>query len=430
MQRTLTLRCALCAAAAALLASPAVAQQRSLQRQIAYAEQQAYGSDSQAYAEEASYDIDDSSIQPAQFSVQGGGGLGLGANLFDGGCGGQFYFGGEYLYVRANYSQAISYLTQDLTDPAQPRLVFNQFDFNYDDCYRFYGGYRLCDCGGDIRFTYTKLASDAAFQSPTVPGDQSLRFFSPLEVVADLPGTSLNGRASVELQTYDIEFGKTIPLGCPLGCCDSGCCDDGCCDDGCCDSGCCDSSCCDSGCCGDGCGCGCCCPAWDISWRAGVRIADLDSNFLYDNTIPGSAPLEQTSVIQQTFEGAGVRWGMTGRRYFGKRGIGSVYVKGDLSLLLGDNTIIAQSQVGNAFARHEISCTHIIPVTEIEVGGTVSITNNISVSGGYFFAAWHDLGNRVEYPFSTQPTGVQLESYDDANILGWDGFFVRGEVAF
>ncbi len=79
---------------------------------------------------------------------------------------------------------------------------------------------------------------------------------------------------------------------------------------------------------------------------------------------------------------------------------------------------------GSAF--HRSTCEHIVPVTEIELGGTVHIGCNANISAGYFWSAWHDLGMRETYDFAQ----FQLSHYDDANILGWDGLFVRGEVAF
>ena len=68
----------------------------------------------------------------------------------------------------------------------------------------------------------------------------------------------------------------------------------------------------------------------------------------------------------------------------------------------------------------------IIPVTEIELGGSAHLGSRATVSAGYFWAAWHDLGMRDEYGF----TQFQLSHYDDANILGFDGFFARAEVTF
>jgi hypothetical protein len=71
----------------------------------------------------------------------------------------------------------------------------------------------------------------------------------------------------------------------------------------------------------------------------------------------------------------------------------------------------------------------VIPVTEIEAGGSLDLSNNIRLSTGYFIAAWHDLGMRDEYNFTNIPQ-LQLLNYDDANILGFDGFFARVDVAF
>jgi hypothetical protein len=42
------------------------------------------------------------------------------------------------------------------------------------------------------------------------------------------------------------------------------------------------------------------------------------------------------------------------------------------------------------------------------------------------FSAWHDLGFRDEFNFPT----LMETRYDDGNILGFDGFFARLEVAF
>ena len=327
---------------------------------------------------------------------------GLDLGLATSGCTGQFYVGGEYLYVRPTFSQAISFVTQDITDPANPVITYNNFDFDHSANYRVYGGYRICECGCDIRFAYSNLTGDSSFLTPTVDATGGLTFFSPLEVFADTDGTFIEGSASVDMDVYDLDFAKTIPLGSPLGCC---------------------SDCCDP--------CGCWCPAWDITWHGGVRAIDYDSAFVYDDfRTVASGVDDQTSVARTSFSGAGLRTGMTGRRYFGKSGFASVFLRGDISLLLGDLDIVAESLDGNRFSTHRFSNTQIIPVTEIEAGGTVMLTCNLTVSAGYMLAAYHDLGYRVEYPFDTTPTGAQLDNFDDANILGWDGFFLRAEATF
>src|SRR5690606_42018899 len=107
----------------------------------------------------------------------------------------------------------------------------------------------------------------------------------------------------------------------------------------------------------------------------------------------------------------------------------SPYMKGGISLLVGDyESNQRQTTVGsappNVTVAHSISSTRLIPVTEIEAGGTVYLTSNCTLSAGYLFSAWHDLGFQTEYDFGLPVT------YDDANIMAFDGYFIRGEIAF
>jgi hypothetical protein len=68
----------------------------------------------------------------------------------------------------------------------------------------------------------------------------------------------------------------------------------------------------------------------------------------------------------------------------------------------------------------------IIPVTDLEAGLTGQVSCNCSVSAGYLLSAWHDLGFRDE-----ADVGTELAAhYDDANILGFDGFFARLEFGY
>jgi hypothetical protein len=69
------------------------------------------------------------------------------------------------------------------------------------------------------------------------------------------------------------------------------------------------------------------------------------------------------------------------------------------------------------------SLTRVVPVSEMEVGGTCRLGRHTVVSAGYLFHVWYDLG-------ITQGIGGNLPSSDTANILSFDGLFVRGEWAF
>ncbi len=314
---------------------------------------------------------------------------------------GQFFFGATYIYARADFSEALAYVEQDAVAGGD---TFHMYDFDYNSSYSFDGGYRLCDCGGEIRFNFTRLRSEADFTAINSNGS-NIGLFSPYEIDAPGTGQQIQGDVDVDLRSYDLGFAKTIPLGSPLGSCDCG---DTCGAD-----------------CGSGCGSGWC-PAWDIKWSAGLRFAEVEwarGTVAFDT----GGQFIDTTVTRMDFEGTGARVGLEGRRYIGRRGRFSVYAKGDISLLVGRVNIetLTTGTAGPAgFTR--ASFKNIIPVTEIEVGGSVHIRDHITLTAGYFLSAWHDLGMRDEYDFSQ----FQLGHYDDANILGFDGYFTRAEIAF
>jgi hypothetical protein len=216
----------------------------------------------------------------------------------------------------------------------------------------------------------------------------------------------IEGDAEVDLRSYDLAFSKTIPLGCLMD--GASACGD----------------CCDDGSCG---GCGWC-PAWDITWSGGVRFADVGwSNQIreLDPNVTGF-PVNSTATTSLDFDGFGGRIGIMGRRYIGKRGLLSVYGKGDLSVLFGDvdlQTLINDAG-GTAFMRTSNEIT--VPVTEVELGASAHLGQHGTLSAGYFWSAWHDLGMSPTYSF----TNFQVSHFDDANILGFNGFFARAEVAF
>ncbi len=330
---------------------------------------------------------------------------------------GQFFLVGEYIYARASLSEALAYVVQDPTQPLDGLQVI-EYDFDYKSSYRFSGGYRFCDCGGEIVFGYARYRGEADFTVQDNSASQSVTIWSPYEVNAPGDDGYLTGEADIDVRSYDLGFSKTIPLGSPLGCCGS-----------CCDT-CCDT-CCDDTCCGGW------CPAWDITWSVGVRFAE--AGWSRGNTSFESDFQDQvaTANTRLDFEGTGARVGLLGRRYFGCRGLISAYAKGDISLLVGDLDIQATTindpdgSSPLAVTSHRNSGRRIIPVTEIEAGLTAHLGRHVHLSSGYFLSAWHDLGFRDEYNFGGPGGGgFQLLNYDDANILGFDGFFARAELTY
>jgi Legionella pneumophila major outer membrane protein precursor len=329
----------------------------------------------------------------------------------------RWYFTADYLYVRANFSQAVAYLIHDDSDAPNFVDQFHQLNFQHDSSYRFGAGYRLGCCDEEVRFLFTRMnsyADDEAPEGAVVPYEISVP-----------PGGQTLIHADVDTKSWDLEYAKTIPLGGTCGGCECG-----------------DTCGCGGGYCSDPCGggsCGpCCsscgCPAWDITWSGGIRFADVDWARSYRSFNVDADP-ERDARVRMNFEGGGPRFGLTGRRYFGECGWFSVFLKGDISLLLGKLNLEANRLVfgqtsdvpPNDFTQ-TINCRHIIPVTEIEAGLTAQITCSSTLSAGYLFSAWHDLGFRDEFNFANI---TFLETgYDDANILGFDGLFVRYEWTY
>lgn len=319
-----------------------------------------------------------------------------------GGCcgNGQMFVFADYLLVQSNFSESTAFIRQDL---GAGNDYFVPFDFDYDSSYRVGGGWRNCGCGDAIRFMYTRLASDA--ETTAFPGD-----IVPFS--ADPPP---DGRtditADVTARLYDLECVKIIPLG---GQCGGGC--------------------------GDACGCGdCCgksCPAWDISWSGGIRWGDIGWNRRYqafDDT-----NFEVTDArTGMVFHGGGLRTGLEGRRYFFCDGWLSIYGKGNISLLLGDvhmNTS-RESDSGATFVSQTFVNREIIPVTELEAGLTAQVSCHCAFTAGYLFTGFHDLGFRNAIDVCDCDDGATVSPllathHDDANILGFNGLFIRAEYGF
>jgi hypothetical protein len=280
-------------------------------------------------------------------------------------------------------------------DTSQQNLVVrevNQLDFDYDSSFRIGGGYRRCGCGDELRVLYTRLSSSADDEFPV-----STDTFVPYEPGMPPGGTNVVD-AEVDANSFDIECAKTIPLGGECACeCDP-------------------------------CGCPPRCPAWDITWSGGVRIADVGWERGY-TALDANGDVFGDAQVEMGFQGAGGKVGLEGRRYFGRNGWFSVFLKGDISLLLGDLDLDSIRTANNGtVTTQSTDVTNLIPVTEIELGATGQVTCHSKLSAGYMLSAWHDLGFRDEFGLEAQPAFPL--TYDDANILGFDGFFARFEWGF
>jgi hypothetical protein len=159
-----------------------------------------------------------------------------------------------------------------------------------------------------------------------------------------------------------------------------------------------------------------------------VRFADVNWYRNY-NGLDEDLETARNATSTLNFAGGGPRVGLEGRRYFGKKRFCSAYLKGDISVLLGQmNQQIQRIDQNDIVTTQTAQGRRIIPVTEIEAGMSAYLTSSSFVSAGYLFSAWHDLGFRDQFDFSS--VTLLEDQYDDANILGFDGLFVRLEVGY
>jgi len=121
--------------------------------------------------------------------------------------------------------------------------------------------------------------------------------------------------------------------------------------------------------------------------------------------------------------GPGPRVGIQGRRYFGQQARWSLFARGNLSLLIGHYELVSRTLEFDIddFDTSLLVRKRTVPVTEIELGASVNIRGRTTISAGYLFHSWHDIGI---------PQQVAGKPLDDANILSFDGLFMRGELSY
>src|SRR5207302_7906455 len=77
---------------------------------------------------------------------------------------GCFEFGGEYLLMAPHQSNPEAFTrvitTRTADGVALQRSENVPFDFNLDSSFRAFLGYKTCECGDEVRFTYTHYMSD------------------------------------------------------------------------------------------------------------------------------------------------------------------------------------------------------------------------------------------------------------------------------
>ena len=294
-------------------------------------------------------------------------------------CGGAdsgFYAGAEFLLLRARFSQAYAFaqVAQAVAPPFVRNVNAVSLPFDYDPSFRVFVGYAMGDNAGDFRFTYWHFRTDAdkAEQAGTLAGFSEF-FVDPLGQTGQLA----TAHVSVEMNIYDLDF--EIPI---LA-----------------------RSC------------------WAITGSIGVRIADIDQK--YSDTIQQvvGGPVS-TGSFTASFVGAGPRLGLEARRYFGDAGRFSLFAKTHGSLLVGEYDFTAGAVLPGFAANQSTHLTRTIPVAEMELGASWRPWRPLTLSAGWLFQAWFDLGAS-----GGQFGGIYVP-VDTANIMSFDGLVLRAELSF
>ena len=301
------------------------------------------------------------------------------------GCGGcaadaGFYAGAEFLLLRTHFSQAYAFaqVAQTQTPPIVRNVNAVVLPFDYDPSFRVFVGYSMGDNAGDFRFTYWHFRTDAN-KGEQVGSQAGVSEFvvDPLGAMAQT-GDFITAHASVETNVYDLDFQLPILAG---NC------------------------------------------RWAITGSIGVRIADIDQKYSDPITTATGAAVT-TGFFTASFVGAGPRLGLEARRYFGEAGRLSIFAKTSGSLLVGEYDFTAGAALPIFAANQSTHLTRTIPVAEMELGASWRPWRPLTLSAGWLFQAWFDLGAS-----GGQFGGIYVP-VDTANIMSFDGLVLRAELAF
>ncbi|MBI3469019.1 MAG: hypothetical protein HY000_38945 [Planctomycetes bacterium] len=296
---------------------------------------------------------------------------------------GGFYGGAEFLLLRPHFSEAIAFAR--VTDSIVGSTFVRQtrgidLEFDYEGSPRAFVGYRLGDRAGEFQFSYWHFQGDtSAGESIQMAG---VTLVDPFGNEADDLADEIRTHARVETNVYDLHFAKSA-----LG------------ED----------------------------SRWALKWLAGVRIADV--NQFYNATIRSdSGTLLSIGEFSADFLGAGPRLGVEALRKFGQEGRFELFAKGSGALLVGEYDVHAGSTIPASIppieGTQKSSLTRTVPVAEIELGASWRVCQPLTISTGWLFQGWFDLGA------SGGRFGDLFLGADDSNIMSFDGLFLRAELAF
>jgi hypothetical protein len=112
----------------------------------------------------------------------------------------------------------------------------------------------------------------------------------------------------------------------------------------------------------------------------------------------------------------------------------SLFAKGGAALLVGSYSVSSGASFTGFTGGQEAERTITVPVLETELGAKWRPSDRFTLSAGWLFQAWIDLGVSGGTFYGTQiplaPAPNAFGGADDANIMSFDGLFVRAQYDF
>ncbi len=303
-----------------------------------------------------------------------------------------WFAGADFLYARPHFSEATAF-ARGTQSASGMQITAQDLEFAYSPSFRVFAGYRFDGTGTELQLTYTRLTahteSDAGNFSPGHFAVDPFGNIAGVAVVVDpnsaLFGTPLVGgdhiqaTADVDVNVFDLDLIKPFVT---------------------------------------------VCGGWELKYTAGVRIAQIHE--LYQSTITESGAFFSGGNYSADFTGAGPRVGLKAERYFGACRQFSLFADTYGSVLVGQYDMhFGQTTTAPVFsATQDTDAIRVVPVAEAEFGGGWSPISWLNVSAGWLFQVWFDLGA------SGGNFGGFYTVTENANIMAFEGLFVRAEVKF
>jgi hypothetical protein len=297
----------------------------------------------------------------------------------EGGVLDRLYTGADFLLIRPTFSTAIAFVRTNAgaaNGGFFQQVNASELNFDYQAAFRVFCGYQLDGCTA-LQFTYSYIDTNTNVNGAVAANQLAQTIVDPFGNVAK-PGESILTRAVVRMNVYDIDLIRTIAFNK---------------------------------------------MNVDVNLTAGARIVDLDQ--VYRAQIFGAAGnLASQGDFTQTFVGAGPRLGLGADWWLGAHKHLALYVKSDLAFLLGSLDINTTVTLPGLSGQQTASRTRLLPVFETELGVAWQPLPSLTISAGWLFQAWFDLGT------AGGTFGGQFTETHDSNIMSFDGLAVRAKVTF